>query len=84
MGWKHCACPAGYTGVNCSTEIDECVTNGQPCKNGATCRNDEKSGYSCNCPMGYTGTNCSTEIDYCLNSSSLSFHTFTYMLLHGG
>lgn len=32
-----CVCPAGYKGKNCSTNIDDCVTNGQPCKNGATC-----------------------------------------------
>lgn len=32
-----CVCPAGYEGKNCSTNIDDCVTNGQPCKNGATC-----------------------------------------------
>lgn len=32
-----CVCPAGYEGKNCSANIDDCVTNGQPCKNGATC-----------------------------------------------
>ena len=29
-----------------------------PCKNGATCTNDNLGGYSCTCATGYTGTNC--------------------------
>lgn len=31
-----CDCPAGYTGVDCSEEIDECLLY-SPCQNGATC-----------------------------------------------
>ena len=30
-----CACPAGFYGVNCETERDECLS--KPCQNGATC-----------------------------------------------
>jgi len=30
-----CHCPAGYTGYNCETDIDECAST--PCLHGATC-----------------------------------------------
>ena len=30
----------------------------QPCKNGATCVNDDSGSYSCQCPPGYFGKNC--------------------------
>ena len=29
-----------------------------PCRNGATCTNDNLGGYSCTCASGYTGINC--------------------------
>ena len=41
--------PAGYTGYDCETEIDECDSD--PCQNDATCVN--KIGeYECECPDG--------------------------------
>lgn len=30
-----CTCLAGYTGMNCSVDIDDCISN--PCENGGTC-----------------------------------------------
>lgn len=32
-----CDCLPGFTDKNCSTNIDECITNNQPCQHGATC-----------------------------------------------
>ncbi|KAH3781443.1 hypothetical protein DPMN_159271 [Dreissena polymorpha] len=38
-------------------DIDECVTNKQPCQNGATCNNLQNA-YTCTCIPGWQGTNC--------------------------
>ncbi|XP_070207543.1 basement membrane-specific heparan sulfate proteoglycan core protein-like isoform X4 [Littorina saxatilis] len=55
-----CQCPEDYTGRNCETEIDECLTL-QPCENGGTC--DVVGGiYRCSCPIGFMGRNCDTRI----------------------
>jgi EGF-like domain/Chaperone of endosialidase/Human growth factor-like EGF len=56
-----CACPAGYTGTNCETEIDECASI--PCVNGQCL--DGINSYACECAPGYTGTNCEIDIDEC-------------------
>ena len=37
-----------------------CDQNTAPCKNGATCLNDNQGSFTCTCPNGYTGTNCET------------------------
>ena len=34
-----------------------CALN-NPCKNGATCADDNVGGYTCTCVNGYIGTNC--------------------------
>ena len=46
---------AGYTGVDCEVEIDECSSN--PCKNGGTCINDINKFY-CSCIGHQTGKYC--------------------------
>ena len=55
-------CIEGYTGSNCSENINNCDPN--PCENGASCK-DEVADYSCLCLDGYTGKNCSTDINDC-------------------
>jgi len=39
FGYYKCTCPAGFTGFNCETDINECASS--PCQNGAKC---EESG----------------------------------------
>ena len=38
-------------------DVNECSSN--PCKNGASCHNNQNS-YSCTCAAGWTGTTCTT------------------------
>lgn len=52
-----CLCNAGWTGPNCTENIDECISN--PCQNGGTCT-DGVNGYSCECTSSWTGPQCQT------------------------
>ena len=53
-----CDCPAGYSGQNCSTNVDDCGSH--MCQNGGTCR-DGVNTYSCLCPPEFTGKFCEIE-----------------------
>ncbi|XP_053247460.1 protein crumbs homolog 1 [Podarcis raffonei] len=59
-----CSCRAGFTGIHCEEDIDECHMN--PCQNGGTCEN-YLGNYTCHCLTGeeegiyYGGWNC-TEV----------------------
>ncbi|XP_052799319.1 serine-rich adhesin for platelets-like [Mya arenaria] len=55
-------CKLGWTGVDCLTNIDDCV--GHRCAYGATCL-DGHNFYSCLCPPGRTGFTCQAEINEC-------------------
>jgi len=57
-----CNCMPGYTGRNCTVDIDECQFGF--CQNNATC-NHTINNYTCHCLPGFTDFNCSTNINEC-------------------
>lgn len=57
---------SGYTGKNCNSNIDECVS--QPCQNNGTCE-DGIGNYSCHCMVGFNGLNCEHNINDCTEDS---------------
>jgi hypothetical protein len=62
-----CTCNPGYEGVDCSTNIDDCVdASGEPsCKNNGVCT-DQVLGFACDCRLtGKGGTTCETKTEYC-------------------
>ena len=55
-----CECDPGYTGSDCSKEINECLL----CVNATNCT-DLVNDLECECLLGFTGKYCSETIDYC-------------------
>ena len=47
-----CSCPAGFEGLTCQVNFDDCEDN--DCENGATCV-DGVNNYTCLCPPLYAG-----------------------------
>ncbi|NWR90257.1 CUBN protein, partial [Furnarius figulus] len=70
-----CLCNAGWTGLNCTENIDECISN--PCQNGGSCT-DGINGYSCECTSAWTGPQCQTAQQVCGGYLSGSRGTFSY------
>eukprot|EP01047_Picozoa_sp_COSAG01_P021765 COSAG01_NODE_1273_length_10951_cov_3.439182_3_plen_287_part_01 len=62
VGSYECHCAAGWEGVNCAADIDECAST--PCFNGATCTHTIGN-YSCACAHGWTDSNCTTQCNPC-------------------
>lgn len=65
----HCGNRAGFTGVDCGANIDDCKAN--PCGDHGTC-SDRVDDYGCACEPGYTGRNCDVRIDFCESSPCLN------------
>uniref|UniRef100_A0A8C6TAT4 Protein crumbs homolog 2 n=1 Tax=Neogobius melanostomus TaxID=47308 RepID=A0A8C6TAT4_9GOBI len=57
-----CRCRPGFTGENCSVNVDECESS--PCLNGGSCE-DLINSYQCVCPEGFTGVHCEVDVDEC-------------------
>jgi len=55
IGGYNCICVNGWTGHDCSENIDDC--NDAACLNGATCH-DRVGSFYCQCPPGKTGLLC--------------------------
>ena len=73
-----CVCDTGYTGVDCSEEIDDCLSN--PCLNGQCI--DAFDAYSCACTDGYTDDQCTTEIDECSSNPSCGYGGYCIDLMN--
>uniref|UniRef100_A0A8W8NC50 Fibrillin-1 n=1 Tax=Magallana gigas TaxID=29159 RepID=A0A8W8NC50_MAGGI len=60
-----CVCKPGWTGGNCTVDINECENNQDICGNEKVCQNLEGS-YTCNCKEGFqkNGDSCD-DIDEC-------------------
>ncbi len=72
-----CACPPGFSGATCQTELHNCsvigctACDGAPCSHGncnCTCTPNEMY-YNCTCDEGYVGVNCDQDINECMNGS---------------
>lgn len=80
-----CVCSNGYTGVNCSEPIDECLFN--PCLNGVCVSKSNSSlsssglslpfnsSYECQCIQGFTGADCSVQADFCAGNNCTTHGT---------
>jgi hypothetical protein len=64
----NCSCAPGYTGLQCQTDIDECVSS--PCQNGGTCM-DGVNGYTCTCVADYHGTHCESIYAISMDSTNV-------------
>ncbi|CDW56009.1 neurogenic locus notch protein [Trichuris trichiura] len=61
-------CTPGFTGRNCSEDVDEC----QYCRNKIMLSSSGKGGFKCECIPGYTGKDCTEDAIFRLKSTSYS------------
>ncbi|XP_060104406.1 cubilin [Heteronotia binoei] len=71
----HCICDPGWTGANCTENIDECSSN--PCQHGGSCI-DGVNGYSCECTNTWTGPECQRPQQVCGGFLSNPSGSFSY------
>jgi hypothetical protein len=64
-----CTCAAGYEGVVCEQDLNECVS--RPCLNGAQCF-DGVDEYRCTCRSGYDGSICEVSTEVCSSRPCLN------------
>ena len=65
-------CPVGLTNPpTCSEDINECLLDKEPCKNGGQCINAMGT-YHCQCTAFYQGADCSVPIDPCLSNPCIA------------
>ncbi|CAF2038172.1 unnamed protein product [Rotaria magnacalcarata] len=58
VGRELCICAAGFTGILCDEQIDECLSS--PCQHGGECI-DGPNNYTCDCSdVFFHGSNCET------------------------
>ncbi|XP_078695151.1 uncharacterized protein LOC144924079 isoform X4 [Branchiostoma floridae x Branchiostoma belcheri] len=64
-----CTCAAGWTGIDCDEDVNECLQGSHSCHANATCSNTEGS-YTCTCQDGFAGDGQScTDVNECLQGS---------------
>ena len=64
-GSFNCSCIEGWTGKDCSEDVNECSVSGiNICKNNGTCNNLPGS-FNCSCIEGWSGRDCSVDVDEC-------------------
>ncbi|XP_061175607.1 delta-like protein B [Saccostrea echinata] len=61
---RQCVCKPGFSGVNCSVNIDDCSLNMDGCLYNSTCR-DGVDSYTCGCKSGFSGGHCQVTRDFC-------------------
>ncbi|XP_005915556.1 protein eyes shut homolog isoform X1 [Haplochromis burtoni] len=80
-GETQCICPAGYLGKDCSSSVNQCVSN--PCNPEGTILCEKLENTSrCVCQHGYTGRHCKTPINHCIDG--LCQHGSACVNLSGG
>ncbi|XP_028996952.1 protein jagged-2b isoform X2 [Betta splendens] len=57
-----CECEAGFSGIYCHENINDCVDN--PCRNGGTCI-DGVNSFECMCHAGWQGSLCDINVNEC-------------------
>uniref|UniRef100_A0A672HLX0 Crumbs cell polarity complex component 2b n=1 Tax=Salarias fasciatus TaxID=181472 RepID=A0A672HLX0_SALFA len=62
-----CLCPDGFTGLNCTQDVDECASN--PCQGARSHCVDRMNGYSCHCPIGSGGDDCQDNVTTCADQT---------------
>ncbi|XP_019617020.1 PREDICTED: IgGFc-binding protein-like isoform X1 [Branchiostoma belcheri] len=64
-----CTCAAGWTGMDCVEDVNECLQGSHSCHANAICSNTEGS-YTCTCQDGFAGDGQScTDVNECLQGS---------------